>query len=45
MSSEEIGHDRADWIHLALESDQKQALAKTVIKLPFPYKTDNFLAS
>jgi hypothetical protein len=31
-----------DWIHLAPDKDQRQALVNTVMKPPIPYVLENF---
>jgi hypothetical protein len=41
----EIGLECVDWIHLAQDRDQFQALVNTVMNIQAPLKTGNFLTS
>jgi len=45
MDLRESGWGGVDFIHLAQDRDQWQALANTVMSLRVPYKVGNFLTS
>jgi hypothetical protein len=45
MNHREIGWESADWMHLAQNRDQLQALVNTVMKLQDPKQVGNLLTS
>jgi hypothetical protein len=45
MDLTEIGCEGVDWVHLAEDRDQWQALVNTVMNLRVPGKAENFLTS
>jgi hypothetical protein len=45
MDLREIECEGVDWMHLAEDRDQWQALVKTVMNLRVPYNAGNFLTT
>jgi len=45
MTDRETGCEVVEWMHLAQDRDQWQALLNMIINLWVPYRTDNFVTS
>jgi hypothetical protein len=45
MDLREVGWEGVDWIYLAQDIDQWQALVKMVMNLLFPYNAGDFVTS
>jgi hypothetical protein len=45
MNLRETGEEHVDWVQLAQDRDQKQAVGNMVMNLWIPYKEENFLTS
>jgi hypothetical protein len=43
MDLNERGYENVDWVHLAQDKDQWQALVNTVMSLRVPWNAGNFL--